>query len=51
MVRETTKQEAGGFGEAGQRITEEQLHDVYMEGSSDGKIRLQDKTIRIAKED
>lgn len=31
----------------GQEITEEQLHDVYMEGTSDGRIQLENKTIRI----
>ncbi len=28
-------------------MTEEQLHDVYMEGTSDGKIKVEKGTIHI----
>ena len=51
MARKPTERKDDPLAASGQRITEEQLHDVYREGTIDGNIRLENKTIPPAQED
>lgn len=45
-----TKKKRTDKGQSDAWMTEEQMHDVYMEGTSDGRIQLEDGVVEIKNE-
>lgn len=45
-----TNKKRSNKGQSDAWMTKEQMHDVYMEGTSDGRIQLEDDVIEIKNE-